>query len=196
MRQFLLTVGVVAVAVSLAGPLLAQQAPGKTVSLFIFESRLRSFAPGLEAVISLNDEQKKKLGGAYDEVFGTSSVRLASSVLQDMNASLGQRRMASATMVQAQAAFRAKSRAIFSDPQRELIDKVYEAFNRIYQQAQEEVVKQITASFSKELEKLLTPEQKAAMAKSKAEIEAAQAKPAAGTPPAAGTQPAPKPNGG
>jgi hypothetical protein len=162
----------------MAVPVLAQPSQKPTVSVFMFEARVRSFAPAIEAIISLSEDQKKQLAQAYDEAFGGPAARLAGSVLQDMNASVAQRQMASTTMLQAQASFRAKSRTIFTDQQRDLVDRVYAAFNRVYAQAQDEMVKLITGGFAKELDTLLTPEQKQAMAKRQAELDAAKPKPA------------------
>ena len=178
MRQILLAAAMTALAIGLLGPALAQDSKATTVSLFIFEARVRSFAPGLEATISLSEEQRTKLGGVYDGVFGTPAVRLANSVLQDMNASIAQRQTATAIVLQAQADFRTQSRAVFTDQQRELIDKVYAAFNRVYEQAQEQLAKEVTGNFGKELEQILTPEQKQAMEKQRAELEAAKSQPA------------------
>jgi hypothetical protein len=185
MRRILLAGTMTTLAIGLLGPVLGQESKATTVSLFIFEARVRSFAPGLEATISLSEDQRTKLGGIYDGVFGTPAVRLANSVLQDTNASLAQRQTATAIVLQAQADFRTQSRAVFTDPQRELIDRVYAAFNRVYERAQEQLVKEVTGNFGKELEQILTSEQKQAMEKHRAELEAAKSQPAA-TEPAGG----------
>lgn len=158
--------------VALVVPASTQEDSAPQITLSIFEARVRSFAPGIDAIISLTDEQKKQLAGIYSEVFGTTGVRLADMVLQDSSASVAQRQMATATVLQAQADFRARSRSVFTEEQRQLIDKIYEVFNRVYEAAQEAMVKEVTAGFAGELDRLLTPEQKQAMADSRAEIEA------------------------
>jgi hypothetical protein len=197
MKRSLVVGAMASLVIAITVPAFAQKGPGTTVSLSMFEARVRAFAPGVEAIITLSDDQKKKLGGIYDEVFGTPAVRLASSVLEDINASVGQRQMAAATVQQAQAAFRAKSRTVFTGAQRELIDRVYATFSHVSEQAEANYVKEMTGNLAKELDKILTPEQKQAMAKRQAE-QAAAAKPKAATPeppgaPAPGGQPG-KPN--
>lgn len=149
---------------------------GAKVTVFIFEARIRSFAPGIEAAITLSEEQKKQLSVAYNEVFGTNAVRLAKLVLMDEGATVVQRQLASATMAQAEVEFRAKSREIFTEEQRATIDKVYEAFNRVYQTAEQAFVAEVTKSFRAELDNILTEEQKKAVEARRAEIEAARAK--------------------
>lgn len=162
-----------------AGTAQSQQPQGKTIPIFIFDARIRSFAPGIEALISLSDEQKKMLATAYSEAFGTPAVRLANSILQDSSVSVAQRQLATTTVLQAQGIFRTKSRAIFTAKQCELIDQVYDAFGRIFKKAQDDVSMQIKDDFNRDLGKLLTPEQKQAVDNKAAEVAAAQDKPAA-----------------
>jgi len=164
----------------LMGAASAQEPEGRKIALWIFEARIRSFAPGIDAVITVSDEQKTQLGEIYTEIFGTNAVALANMVLQDSNTSFAQRQVATAAIQQAQAEFRTKSRSVFTEAQRALIDEVYTAFNRVYQAAQEEMVTKVTAGFAGALDQLLSAEQKQAMAKSKAEIEEAMRKAADG----------------
>ena len=161
---------------ALIGAASAQETEGRKIALWIFEARIRSFAPGIDAAITVSDEQKTQLGGIYAEVFETNAVALANMVLQDSNTSFAQRQVATATIQQAQAEFRTRSRSVFTEAQRTLIDEVYAAFNRVYQAAQEEMVTKVTAGFAGELDQLLSAEQKQAVAKSKAEIVEAKRK--------------------
>lgn len=172
----------IAVAVLAAGPVVhAQEQPAQTISLYIFEARVRSFSPGIDAVVDLSEEQKTKLGEVYSAIFGTNAALLANLVLQDSNASVVQRQIARATVLQAQAEFRSKSREVFTEEQRALIDKVYEAFSNVYKAAEEAMLQEVKGGLAAQLEGILTPEQKQAMEKRKAEIESAAA--------AANTQP-------
>jgi hypothetical protein len=157
------------------GTAFAQETAQTTVGLWIFDAQVRSFAPGIDAVISLSEEQKKQLADLYAEVMATNAVLLANMVLQDTRTSFAQRQVATATIQQAQAALRAGSRNVFTEAQRELVDRVYAAFSRVHQAAQQEMVRKVTAGFAEELGEILTAEQKQAMEKRQAELEEARA---------------------
>lgn len=86
--------------------------------MWIFDAQVRSFTPGLDAAIGLNEEQGQALVAAYRETYQTSAVALANMVLQDDNASQTQRQAASAILQQSQTAFQAKSREVFTRPVR------------------------------------------------------------------------------
>ena len=157
----------------LVGTSSAQETAKRQVSLWIFDARIRSFAPGLDAAIGLTGDQAKQLAAAYAEVFNTNAAALANMVLEDDGPSMAQRQMATATLQQAQAAFQMKGRTIFTEKQRGLIDKVYASFARVHDAAQQAMVQKVTADFAKELDAMLTPEQKDAVKQARAAIEEA-----------------------
>jgi len=162
--------------VVLGSAAVGQETAQRQVHVSMFEAQVRSFAPGIDAIIGLTDDQAKLLAAAYRGAFETSGVNLANMVLRDNNTTLAQRQMATATLQQAQATFRAQGRAIFTEEQRQLIDKVYASFASVQETAQKEMVAKITTGFAKELDGILTPEQKQAMQKAKAQIEEAARK--------------------
>lgn len=148
----------------------AQQAPQQVV-LTIMAPQVNNVAPGIDAAVKLTPEQVNQLTALYREVFDSGAAVLANMVLRDSNTTMEQRRVASIALQQAQAQFQARARAIFTEPQQKLIDSVQAAFEKIYQQEQEEFNKRLTGNFSAELDKLLSPEQKQAMMEARAKIE-------------------------
>ena len=163
---------------------LAEDTGTRQVPIWLFDAQVRAFAPGIEGIITLKDEQKDRLGKIYSEVFGQNSVALANMVLQDARTSLMQRQAAAATLTQAQELFRAKSREVFTTGQQDLIDKIYVAYNEVAKAAQQELVDKVKAQFGAKLDGLLNADQKKGMEKKKAEIEEAQKKAAEAQQPA------------
>jgi len=163
---------------------LAEDTGTRQVPIWLFDAQVRAFAPGIEGIITLKDEQKDRLGKIYSEVFGQNSVALANMVLQDARTSLMQRRAAAATLTQAQETFRTSSREVFTPEQQALIDKVYAAYNEVSKAAQQELVDKVKTQFGAKLDGLLNADQKKAMARKKTDIEEAQKKAAEAQPPA------------
>lgn len=184
-----LLVGILAV----AGPLLAADTPQPQVVLTIMSQQINSFAPGVDAAVGLSNDQAKQLAVAYSEVFNSSAVALANMVLQDGNASGAQRQAASATLQQAQLLFQARGRAVLTPAQAQLVDKIQASFSKVFAAAQAQMNTTIKTNFGAELEILLSPEQKQAMYKARAAIEAAQK---AAEQKAAEQKPAPATGGG
>ncbi len=155
----------------------AQQQPApRQVVLTIMAPQVNNFAPGIDAAVSLTQEQANQVAAAYRETLESAAALLAQMVLQDSSTSPEQRRVATITLQQAQLAFQARARAVFTDQQRELIDKVQAAFTRVTEAVQADMNARIKANFAAELERILTPEQKQAMMKARRAIEEAQAK--------------------
>ena len=171
----------------------AEETGKRQVNLTIMSSEVNAFAPGVDAVVGLTEDQAKQLAAAYREVYETSAVALANMVLQDGNTTFAQRQMASATLQQTQAAFQARARLVFTEAQRQLIDKVQTTFTRVLQSVQKELNEKVTTVFGHELDTMLTAEQKAAMTKARAAIEDARRKAAAANQP---TPPPTAPAGG
>jgi len=174
-------------ALILAGAAFAADAPPQQIVLTIMTPQVNAVAPGIDAAVAVTPEQANALAAAYREVFQSSAITLANMVLQDSNTTMAQRQVAAAALQQAQAQFQARGRAIFTVPQRALVDKVQAAYNKAYEAAQAQMVTAVKTKFSADLDTILTPEQKAAMLKARADIEAAnkkaqEAKPAATTP--------------
>ena len=161
----------------------AEETGKRQVNLTIMSSEVNAFAPGVDAVVGLTEDQAKQLAAAYREVYETSAVALANMVLQDGNTTFAQRQMASATLQQTQAAFQARARLVFTEAQRQLIDKVQTTFTRVLQSVQKELNEKVTTVFGHELDTMLTAEQKAAMTKARAAIEDARRKAAAANQP-------------
>lgn len=161
---------------SLAGVVFAADTPPQQVVLTIMTQQVNAVAPGIDAAVALTPEQANALAAAYREVFQSSAVTLANMVLQDGNTTMAQRQMAAATLQQAQALFQARARAVFTVAQRQLVDKVQAAYGKVFDAAQEQMATTVKTKFSAELDTILTPEQKAAMLKARAEIEAANKK--------------------
>lgn len=147
--------------------------PQQQIVLTIMTPQINSFAPGIDAAVGLTPEQANQLAAAYREVFNSSAVVLSNLVLQDATSTPAQRQAAQATLQQAQGLFGARGRAVFTPQQTQLVDKTQVAFTRIYNAAQTQMVAAVKANFNTELETILTAEQKAAMLKARAEIEAA-----------------------
>lgn len=177
-----------------AGQPPAQQQPAqRQIVLTIMSSEVNNFAPGIDASVKLSQEQANQLAAAYREVYQGAAVILANMVLQDNGSSMDQRRVAQFTLQQAQQLFQAKARAVFTEPQQQLIDKVQAAFTKIFEKAQAEFQARLKADFNAQLDTLLSPEQKQAMMVARKAIEDAQRKaaeqqkaatPAPATPPA------------
>ena len=172
MKKALVTaLTVAAVALQFAiGVAAAAEQPRPTVRLWIFDAQIRSIVPGIDAALNLSQEQWQKLARAYRLAQGTDAVALANMVLQDREASLVKRQAASAVLKQAQAQFRAASRALFTEEQAKLIDAVYAAYGEVAKAAQQQMVERVKTDFTKRLDGLLSPEQKKAVesARSKA----------------------------
>jgi len=169
----------------------AQTPPQRQIVLTIMTPQVNNFAPGVDATVSLTQEQANQVAAAYRETFESAGAVLANMVLQDSSSSAEQRRVASITLQQAQAAFQARARAAFTDPQRELIDKVQAAFTKVLEALQADFNARVKANFAAELDQILTPAQKQAMMKARKVIEENQAK--AAQQPAGGATPAPAP---
>jgi len=160
---------------------MSQQTPQSTenkIVLWIFEAPVRAAAPGIEAILTLTEDQKKRIGEVYLECYGTNEANLAFAVLRSKQSTLAQRESAAAILRNVQENFRSKAREIFTEEQRALIDKVYDAYNEVYKAAQAEMITKVKAAFSERLDKILTPEQKSAMKKAEAAVKAASEKPA------------------
>ena len=171
----------------------AAQAPvQRQIVLTIMSPQANTFAPGIDATVALTQEQANQVAATYREVYQSAGVILANLVLQDNGSTMDQRRAANATLQQAQALFQARARSIFTAPQQKLIDDVQAAFTKVFEAQQADFNARVKANFAAELEKILTPEQKAAMAKARAAIEEQQKK-AQEQPPAGGTTPATPP---
>lgn len=192
----------VVVALSLGAVALAQQQPAaqpapaaqpqqRQVVLTIMSPQVNNFAPGIDASVALSQEQANQVAAAYRETFESAAAVLANMVLQDATSSAEQRRVASITLQQTQLAFQARARAVFTDSQRALIDKVQEAFNKVYENVIADMNARVKAAFAVELEKILTPEQKQAMLKARRTIEENQRKAQEQQKPAGGATPAP-----
>ncbi|MEN6664669.1 MAG: hypothetical protein ABFD85_11825 [Phycisphaerae bacterium] len=159
--------------------------PQQQIVLTIMTPQINSFAPGIDAAVGLTPEQANQLATAYREVFNSSAVVLSNLVLQDATSTPAQRQAAQATLQQAQNLFAAKGRAVLTPQQTKLVDTTQAAFTRIYGAAQTQMIEAVKTNFGKELETLLTAEQKAAMMKARAEIEAANRKAQEQKPPTA-----------
>ncbi|NCP34440.1 MAG: hypothetical protein GW911_08510 [Armatimonadetes bacterium] len=152
-----------------------EAAPEKgKVSLWIFENQIRAAAPGIDRAIKLNDEQKKKLETAYNEVFSAESVQAASAVLQNKESTLAERQEAGKAVGAARAAFLKRCNdEVFTPEQNEQITKIYAAYNEVRVAAQKELAQKIVTGFGEKLGTILSPEQKDEVAKGKAEFQAA-----------------------
>ncbi|MEN6301461.1 MAG: hypothetical protein ABFE07_27595 [Armatimonadia bacterium] len=159
--------------------------PQQQIVLTIMTPQINSFAPGIDAAVGLTPEQANQLATAYREVFNSSAVVLSNLVLQDATSTPAQRQAAQATLQQAQNLFAVKGRAVLTPQQTKLVDTTQAAFTRILNAAQTQMVEAVKTNFGKELETLLTAEQKAAMMKARAEIEAANKKAQEQKPPTA-----------
>lgn len=159
--------------------------PQQQIVLTIMTPQINSFAPGIDAAVGLTPEQANQLAAAYREVFNSSAVVLSNLVLQDATSTPAQRQAAQATLQQAQNLFAAKGRAVLTPQQAKLVDTTQAAFTRILNAAQAQMVEAVKTNFGKELETILTAEQKAAMMKARAEIEAANKKAQEQKPPTA-----------
>lgn len=166
------------VTVLLAGAALAAdgQPQPQQIVLTIMTPQVNNLAPGIDAAVAVTPEQANALAAVYREVFQSSAVTLANMVLQDGNTTMAQRQMAAATLQQAQGLFQARARAVFTGPQRTLVDKVQAAYDKAFQDAQAQLQAALKSKFTAELETILNAEQKAAMLKARAEIEAANKK--------------------
>lgn len=192
----------VVVVLSLGAAALAQQQPAqqptqqpaqpqqRQVVLTIMSPQVNNFAPGIDASVALSQEQANQVAAAYRETFESAAAVLANMVLQDATSSPEQRRVASITLQQTQLAFQARARAVFTDAQRALIDKVQEAFNKVYESVTADMNARVKAAFAAELERILTPEQKQAMLKARRTIEENQRKAQEQQKPAGGATPA------
>jgi len=154
----------------------AQQPPQRQVVLTIMAPEVNRFAPGIDASVKLSQEQANQLAAAYRDVFQSSAVVLANLVLQDNGSTMDQRRMATATLQQAQALFSARARTVFTEPQQQLIDKVQAAFTKIFEKAQADFQERVKADFNAQLNTILNAEQKTAMMEARKTIEEAQRK--------------------
>ena len=153
-----------------------QPPPQRQVVLTIMSQQVNNFAPGIDAAVAVTQEQANKLAGVYREVYESNAVVLATMVMQDNNATMAQRRVATALLQQAQATFQASARTVFTEPQQQLIDQVQAAFTKVSEAAQTDLNARVKSDFAAELDKLLTPEQKQAMLKARQAIEEAQRK--------------------
>lgn len=183
------TVFLTLLALALGWSALAAETTPQQIVLTIMTPQVNALAPGIDAAVAVTPEQANALAAAYREVFQSSAVTLANLVLQDGNTSMAQRQAAAATLQQAQTLFQNGARAVFTPAQRQLVDKVQAAYGKVYDAAQAQMVTAVKTKFSADLDTILTPEQKAAMLKARAEIEAAnkkaqQPKPAATPAPA------------
>jgi hypothetical protein len=180
-----MTVVLVLAGLWLAGNVLAADAAPQQIVLTILTPQINAIAPGIDAAVVVTPEQANALAAAYREVFQSSAVTLANMVLQDANTSMAQRQLAAATIQQAQTLFQGRARAVFTPAQRQLVDKVQAAYTRIFDAAQAQMVTAVKNNFTTELDTLLTAEQKQAMLKARAEIDAAKQRKAAEQKPAA-----------
>jgi DNA-binding MarR family transcriptional regulator len=156
----------------------------KKVTLSVFDPAVQTVAPGIEKVITLSEEQRAKLERIYNEVLGSDAVAEAQKVLQNEKSPAAARAEATETLQSAQDWFRKRCAAeVFTPQQNALIKKIYAAYNDVRQEAIKDLAARITEGFSKRLEAILTPEQKAAMEKGRTETPAPAGAPAqAGAP--------------
>jgi len=152
-----------------------EQPPGNTqIPLWIFDAQVRAAAPGIETIITLTDEQKAKLQVIYDQVFSAPTLQSTQKVLLDQKATPEERQEASSVIQTARNWFAKRCNAeVFTPEQLELIRKVYAAYAQVQAEVRREVAAMITRGLAGRLDDILSPEQKAAMAKARADLKAA-----------------------
>ena len=169
-----LSVALIAVQLALLGAAAAEEEGGtRQVALRIFDARVSAAVPGIGAVISLTDDQRKQVETIYNEVFAAKEVADAAKVLQNKESSIEDVQTANAAMKKAQETFLERCKGVFTDEQNKLIGRIYKAYNETVQAAYREMLVKVRFGFGARLEEILTPEYKEAVLKARAEATAA-----------------------
>lgn len=169
-----LLVSLVAVPLAVLRPATAEESGDtRPVTLRIFDTRVSAAVPGIGAVISLTEEQRKQVEQIYNEVFGAQPVTDAAKVLQNKESSVEEVQTANTALTKARETFLERCQGVFTPEQSELIRRIYKAYNETVQAAYQEMLVKVRFGFAARLEEVLTPEQKAAVVKARTDTAAA-----------------------